>query len=80
MSHIDDRKFKDVAIPKGEAIKSWPLYRDILEADKVINLPIAKHHSLSGLTLSFKNWMGVMGVPAAASTRTSTRASWTWPP
>jgi uncharacterized protein (DUF362 family) len=61
VSHIDDRKFKDVAIPKGEAIKSWPLYRDILEADKIINVPIAKHHSLSGLTLSFKNWMGVMG-------------------
>jgi uncharacterized protein (DUF362 family) len=61
VSHIDDRKFKEVAIPKGEAIKSWPLYRDILEADKIINVPIAKHHSLSGLTLSFKNWMGVMG-------------------
>lgn len=61
VSHIDDRKFKEVAIPRGEAIKSWPLYRDILEADKIINVPIAKHHSLSGLTLSFKNWMGVMG-------------------
>jgi uncharacterized protein (DUF362 family) len=61
VSHIDDRKFKEVAIPKGEAIKSWPLYRDILEADKIINVPIAKHHGLSGLTLSFKNWMGVMG-------------------
>jgi uncharacterized protein (DUF362 family) len=61
VSHIDDRKFSEVAIPKGEAIKSWPLYREILEADKVINVPIAKHHSLSGLTLSFKNWMGVMG-------------------
>jgi uncharacterized protein (DUF362 family) len=61
VSHIDDRKFSEVAIPKGEAIKSWPLYREVLEADKVINVPIAKHHSLSGLTLSFKNWMGVMG-------------------
>jgi len=53
VSHIDDRKFREVAIPKGEAIKSWPLYRDILEADKIIMCPIAKHHSLSGLTLSF---------------------------
>ena len=43
------------------AIQSWPLYADVLEADKVINVPIAKHHSLGKLTLSFKNWMGVMG-------------------
>ncbi len=61
VSHVDDRKFRDVAIPKGEAIKSWPLYIDVLEADKIINVPIAKHHGLSRLTLSFKNWMGVMG-------------------
>jgi uncharacterized protein (DUF362 family) len=61
VSHIDDRLFKDVAIPGGMAITSWPLYTEILEADKVINVPIAKHHSLAGLTLSFKNWMGVMG-------------------
>jgi uncharacterized protein (DUF362 family) len=61
VSHINERKFKEVAIPKGQAIKSWPLYTDLLEADKVINVPIAKHHSLSGLSLSMKNWMGVMG-------------------
>ena len=61
VSHINDRKFKDVAIPKGKAITSWPLYTDVLDADKVINVPIAKHHSLSRLTLSMKNWMGVMG-------------------
>jgi len=38
VSHIDDRKFREVAF-QGEAIKSWPLYRDILEADKIINVP-----------------------------------------
>jgi uncharacterized protein (DUF362 family) len=61
VSHIDDRKFREVKIPKGVAIQSWPIYIDILEADKLINAPIAKHHGLGKLTLSLKNWMGVMG-------------------
>ena len=60
VSYIDDRKFRDVKMG-GLALKSWPLYTDILDADKVINVPIAKDHGLSGLTLAMKNWMGVMG-------------------
>ena len=60
VSHIDDRKFKEVSM-RGELLKSWPLYTELLDADKVINVPIAKHHGLSKLTMSLKNWMGVMG-------------------
>jgi uncharacterized protein (DUF362 family) len=57
---VDERKFKDMAI-NGETLKSWPLYSEVFDADKVINIPIAKHHGLAKLTLSMKNWMGVMG-------------------
>ena len=60
VSHIDERKFKETALG-GLALKTWPLYEDNLNADKVINVPIAKHHSLSKLTLGMKNWMGIMG-------------------
>ncbi len=60
VGYMDDRKFKDMDI-KGEALKSWPLYTEIFEADKVINIPIAKHHGLAKLTMSMKNWMGIMG-------------------
>jgi uncharacterized protein (DUF362 family) len=58
--YVDDRKFKEMNI-KGLALTSWPLYTEVFEADKVINVPIAKHHSLARLTLSMKNWMGIMG-------------------
>jgi len=58
--YMDDRKFRDMDL-NGQALKSWPLYTDIFEADKVINIPIAKHHGLAKLTMSMKNWMGVMG-------------------
>jgi uncharacterized protein (DUF362 family) len=61
VSHIDERRFREVKIPKGVAIQAWPLYIDLLEADKIIGAPIAKHHGLGRLTLSLKNWMGVMG-------------------
>jgi uncharacterized protein (DUF362 family) len=60
VDYMDERKFKDMDI-RGVALKSWPLYTDVFEADKVINIPIAKHHSLAKLTMSMKNWMGVMG-------------------
>lgn len=60
LSFIDERKFRDVKI-NGSVLKSWPLYAELIEADKVINVPIAKHHGLSKLTLGMKNWMGVMG-------------------
>jgi uncharacterized protein (DUF362 family) len=32
-----------------------------LEADKFINVPIAKHHSLTGATLGLKNLYGILG-------------------
>jgi uncharacterized protein (DUF362 family) len=60
VSHIDYRKFRDVDT-KGSNLKTWPIYTDVLEADKVINVPIAKHHGLARLTMAMKNWMGVMG-------------------
>jgi uncharacterized protein (DUF362 family) len=60
VDYVDERKFKDMAI-NGGALKSWPLYSEVFDADKVINIPIAKHHGLAKLTLSMKNWMGVMG-------------------
>ncbi len=54
-------KFKKVRLPEGELVKEWPIYQDYLEADKVINVPIAKHHSMARVTLGLKNLMGVMG-------------------
>jgi len=57
---VDDRKFRTMKI-NGGAIKEWPLYTEIFEADKVINVPIAKHHGLAKITMGMKNWMGIMG-------------------
>ncbi len=61
IEHIDDRKFVPVEIKRGKALTRIRIYRDALEADCYINVPIAKHHGLSRLTLGLKNSMGVIG-------------------
>lgn len=43
---------------KGSRLGVWPVFVPLIEADKLINLPVAKHHSLSSLTLGMKNWIG----------------------
>lgn len=46
---------------QGEWLKEWEVYTDFVEADKIINAPIAKTHSLSRLTMGMKNWLGALG-------------------
>lgn len=56
-------KFAKFDIPAGKDIKSWDIYRDILETDVLIDVPIAKHHSLARLSMGSKNLLGVVGNP-----------------
>lgn len=56
-------KFDSFAIPDGRDINTWEFYRDVLEADVLINVPIAKHHSLARLSLGGKNLLGVIARP-----------------
>ncbi|MGM0642776.1 MAG: DUF362 domain-containing protein [Thermodesulfobacteriota bacterium] len=60
-SYMDKRRFIPVKIDNGRALGEWTFYRDALEADCYINVPIAKDHGLSGLTIGMKNVMGVIG-------------------
>lgn len=59
--YIVDSRFTSVDIPQGELLKRWSFYKDVLEFDVFINMPIAKHHGVSGVTLGMKNIMGVIG-------------------
>jgi uncharacterized protein (DUF362 family) len=56
----DPARFREVNLG-GEILQSWPVFDAFLGADKIINLPIAKHHGLTGATLGFKNWYGILG-------------------
>ena len=56
----EGRKFKEVDL-QGDVLSAWPVFEPFLAADKMINIPIAKHHSLTGVTLGMKNWYGILG-------------------
>ncbi len=51
-------QFRRVSIPRGVSLKEADVACDVLDADCLINMPVAKSHGGAALTLSMKNWMG----------------------
>ena len=60
MEVMSPLKFKQYEIPGAVSYKKASIYQDILDADLLINVPIAKNHGMSKLTLGMKNLMGTM--------------------
>jgi len=60
MEIMSQIKYRAIKIPDGKAIKEWDVYGEILDADLVINVPIAKTHGNTRLTLGMKNMMGAV--------------------
>ncbi len=60
MKQVENERFKNVKM-NGVFLKEWELYDEALSANVFINVPIAKHHALTRLTLGLKNMMGIMG-------------------
>jgi uncharacterized protein (DUF362 family) len=60
MEIISNFKFVSTDIPLGLDLREYEIYDDVLQADVLIDVPVAKHHSLAGLTLGMKNLMGVI--------------------
>jgi uncharacterized protein (DUF362 family) len=61
VSYVISAGFSKMKFPQGEVLKKWYMYKPAIEADVLINVPIAKHHGLTKLTLGIKNLMGIMG-------------------
>ena len=60
--------FTSVSVPKGKVCQEAKVSRDLVEADCLVNMPVAKHHGGATLSLSMKNWMGAVD--------NSTRRAW----
>jgi uncharacterized protein (DUF362 family) len=60
VKYLEDERYKKVSL-NGRVLKEWDLYGEAISADVYINVPVAKHHGLTGLTLGLKNIMGIMG-------------------
>jgi uncharacterized protein (DUF362 family) len=60
VSYVDTALGKTVKIPGGVAVKKAEIYADVLATDVIVNVPIAKDHSLTHLTLGMKNLLGIL--------------------
>lgn len=49
------------AKPTASILTEWPVLSLLTKVDKVINVPVAKHHTASRVTLGMKNWYGTLG-------------------
>ena len=56
----DDNAFRTVAVG-GQVLRAADVLWPFVEADRVINIPIVKQHSLCAATMAMKNWYGVLG-------------------
>jgi uncharacterized protein (DUF362 family) len=62
MAVMTNMKFVSTDIPGATWLKNSRIYDEALKADVLIDVPIAKHHSLAQLTLGMKNLMGLIWV------------------
>jgi uncharacterized protein (DUF362 family) len=60
VKHMEDERYKNTRL-NGVFLKEWELYDEALSADVFINVPVAKHHGLTRISLGLKNIMGIMG-------------------
>jgi uncharacterized protein (DUF362 family) len=60
IAYMPGFKYVSVDIPQGKSLRKTAVNDDVLKADVLINVPIAKDHGSTRLTLGMKNLMGVI--------------------
>ena len=56
----DQSYYREVAIPGGVKLKTALVHSLVLDSDVLLNVPVLKHHSGTGMTAAMKNLMGVI--------------------
>ena len=58
---LQERKFfGEIKIPQGKVLDRAEVMKDILEGQVLINIPVAKSHSATGVSLGLKGLMGMI--------------------
>ncbi len=56
----DQSLYREVDIPGGVKLKRALVHSLVLDSDVLLNVPVLKHHSGTGMTAAMKNLMGVI--------------------
>ncbi len=56
----DEKYYKDVNLPNGVRLKSAKIHESIIDCDVWINVPVLKNHGGAKMTISMKNYMGIV--------------------
>jgi len=56
----DEKYYKTVKIPSGVRLKEAKIHSEILDCDVWINVPVLKTHGGARMTISMKNFMGIV--------------------
>jgi len=56
----DEKYYKDVELPSGQKLKSTKIHEALLACDVWFNVPILKTHGGAKMTISMKNYMGIV--------------------
>jgi uncharacterized protein (DUF362 family) len=58
---LQDRKFfREIKVPQGKVLERVEVLRDVLDDAVLINVPVAKSHSTTGVSLGLKGLMGLI--------------------
>jgi uncharacterized protein (DUF362 family) len=58
---LDERKFfREITVPQGKVLDRLEVMKEVLDSHVLINLPQAKSHSTTGVSLGIKNLMGLI--------------------
>lgn len=58
---LQERKFyREIKIPQGKVLERVEVMKEVLDSQVLINLPVAKSHSTTGVSLGIKGLMGLI--------------------
>jgi uncharacterized protein (DUF362 family) len=56
----DRRFYEEVEVPEGKELRSTMIMKEVLKANVLIAVPVAKSHSATGVSLAMKGMMGLI--------------------
>lgn len=56
----EESYYKTVSLPNGKIMKEMKVHEALVNSDAWINVPVLKHHGGANLSISMKNYMGIV--------------------